>query len=80
VDVVGRYVLNGKREKERWGKEREEGESIRVRIGYVVKRIWADYCSGCSGPVCPEWEWGQATTGGTGGERRRREVRRAGEQ
>ena len=39
------------------GKEREEGESIRVRIAYVVKRIWADYCSGCSGPIYPEWEW-----------------------
>jgi len=40
------------------GKEREEGESIRVRIAYVVKRIWADYCSGCSGPLYPEREWG----------------------
>ena len=51
------------------GKEREEGESIRVRIAYVspccspvaagVKFIWADYCSGCSGPVYPEREWGE---------------------
>jgi len=41
------------------GREREEGESIRVRIAYVVKRIRADYCSGCSGPVCPKWEWGE---------------------
>ena len=61
------------------GKEREEGESIRVRIAYVVKRIWADYCSGCSGPVCPKWEWGAGHYWGAGGERRRREVRRAGE-
>jgi len=72
-------IVVAKTERRDGGKEREEGESIRVRVAYVarrhdscretrgqVKRIWADYYSGCSG---------QAITGGAGGERRRREVR-----
>jgi len=52
------------RERRRDGrKEREEGESIRVCIAYAVKRIWADYCSGGSGPVCPEGKRGEQARG-----------------
>jgi len=41
-------------------RERVSGCVLRmVRIAYVVKCIWADYCSGCSGPVYPVWDWGE---------------------